>query len=205
MSRKHLSRIVGLLIVALSLNTALAGVQAEEFIDMSEFYYAQSPVEAPANQATFGVEVAEDGNRFTFDDLNLFEDGMPAYGSAFVTQGYIYPVGTLNGSNGVLANGEPEFPDLVLGDWTCYGWMIGDGARTETGEWVISTQVYKFNDGSTLITDGFEIVDFDVPVTRAITGGTGEHRSVSGEMVQILHGFTEQMGVNLSVTFNLDA
>src|SRR5690606_21660872 len=149
------------------------GVQAEEFVDMSEFYSVQSPVEAPTNQATFGVEVAEDGNRFTFDDLNLFEDGMPAYGSAFVTQGYIYPVGTLNGSNGVLANGEPEFPDLVLGDWTCYGWMVGDGARTETGEWVISTQVYKFNDGSTLITDGFEIVDFDVPVTRAITGGTG--------------------------------
>ena len=205
MFRNPLSHIVGLLIVVLSLSVAVAGAQAQDYVDMSEFYYPQSPVEAPSNQAAIMVEVAEDGNRFTFDDLNLFEDGMPNYGSAFVTQGYIYPVGTLNGSNGVLANGEPEFPDLVLGDWTCYGWMIGDGAHTETGEWVISTQVYKFNDGSTLITDGFEIVDFDVPVTRAITGGTGEHHSVSGEMVQILHGFTEQMGVNLSVTFNLDA
>ena len=159
----------------------------------------------PADQSqVLEYEVAEDGTRFIFDDLNLFEDGMPGYGSAFVTKGYIYPAGTLNGTNGVLENGDPEFPDLVLGDWTCYGWMIGDGARTETGEWVISTQVYKFNDGSVLITDGFEIVDFEVPVTRAVTGGTGEHRSASGEMVQILHGFTEQMGVNLSVAFHLD-
>ena len=159
----------------------------------------------PADQSqVLEYEVAEDGTRFIFDDLNLFEDGMPGYGSAFVTKGYIYPAGTLNGTNGVLENGDPEFPDLVLGDWTCYGWMIGDGARTETGEWVISTQVYKFNDGSILITDGFEIVDFEVPITRAVTGGTGGHRSASGEMVQILHGFTEQMGVNLSVAFHLD-
>ena len=41
-------------------------------------------------------------------------------------------------------------------------------------------------------------------MTRAITGGTGEHRSASGVMVQILHGFTEQMGVNLSVEFQFD-
>src|SRR5690606_27718910 len=101
-------------------------------------------------------EVAEDGGRFMFDNQNLHEDGMPAYGTAFVTQGYIYPIGTLNGSNGVLENGEPEFPDLVLGEWTCYGWMIGDGAQTQTGEWVVSTQVYQFDDGSTIVTDRSE-------------------------------------------------
>jgi hypothetical protein len=150
-------------------------------------------------------QVAEDGGRFIFDDLNLHEDGMPAYGSAFVTQGYIYPAGTLNGTNGVLANGEPEFPELVLGEWTCYGWMIGDGAHTATGEWVVSTQVYQFADGSTIITNGFEIADFEVPVARAVTGGTGDYRGVVGEMTQILHGFTEQMGVNLTVEFQIDA
>ncbi len=149
-------------------------------------------------------EVAEDGNRFLFDDMNLFEDGMPNYGSAFVTQGYIYPAGTLNGSNGVLENGEPEFPDLVLGEWTCYGWMIGEGAYTESGIWVVSTQIYQFEDGSTIVTDGFEIVDFEVPFARAVTGGTGAYRGATGELVQTLHGFTEQMGVNLSVEFQLD-
>lgn len=161
--------------------------------------------QSPDNAAPLQVDVAEDGARFVFDDLNLYEDGMPAYGSAFVTQGYIYPAGTLNGSNGVLENGEPEFPDLVLGEWTCYGWMIGEGARTETGEWVVSTQIYKFNDGSMIVTDGFEIVDFDQPFTRAISSGTGEYRSASGEMVQVLHGFTDAMGVNLSVSFDFDS
>jgi hypothetical protein len=210
MSLKQFSRVIGLMIVVLSMSAAAVGAQSDKTgLGVPQWVrdrqqYETSYVYAPS-QTALEVEVAEDGNRFVFDDLNLFEDGMPSYGSAFVTQGYIYPVGTLNGSNGVLANGEPEFPDLVLGDWTCYGWMIGDGARTETGEWVISTQVYKFKDGSTLITDGFEIVDFGVPVIRAITGGTGEHRSASGEMVQILHGFTEQMGVNLSVAFSFDA
>ncbi|MEM9955476.1 MAG: hypothetical protein AAF846_27995 [Chloroflexota bacterium] len=149
-------------------------------------------------------EIAEDGNRFIFDDQNLFDDGMPAYGSAFVTQGYIYPEGTLNGSNGVLENGDPEFPDAVLGTWTCYGWMIGDGARTETGEWVVSTQIYQFNDGSSIITNGFEIVDFDVPYIRAVTGGTGDYRGITGEQIQTLRGFTDTMGVNITVEFQLD-
>jgi hypothetical protein len=188
MSRKQLSRLVVLVIALLTLGVVVAANAQSEQTDQVTRY-----------------EVAEDGSRFVFDDLNLFEDGMPGYGSAFVTQGYIYPEGTLNGSNGVNEDGSPEFPEAVLGTWTCYGWMIGDGARTETGEWVISTQVYKFNDGSTVITDGFEIVDFEAPVSRAITGGTGEYRSASGEMVQVLHGFTDAMGVNLSVEFQFDA
>ncbi len=70
---------------------------------------------------------------------------------------------------------------------------------------MISTQVYHFNDGSMIVTDGFELADFDVPVARAITGGTGEYRSASGEMVQTLRGFTDAMGVNLSVEFQFDA
>lgn len=159
-----------------------------------------------ADVESMHVEVAEDGNRFIFSKERLFEDGMPQYGSAFVTQGFIYPEGTLNGSNGVLPNGEPEFPDLVMGDWTCYGWMIGDGAHTTTGKWVVSTQVYQFGEehgNATIITDGFELVDFDVPLSRAISAGTGEFVAVEGEQMQTLMGFTETMGVNLSVEFRM--
>jgi hypothetical protein len=157
---------------------------------------------AQSEDEVMRFEIAEDGARFVFGDHRLFEDGMPAYGSQFVTQGYIYPEGTLNGSNGVLANGEPEFPDLVVGEWTCYGYMIGDGAHTTTGKWVVSTQVYEFENG-TIFTDGFELVDTDTPFTRAITGGTGDFVSVSGEQVQELRGFTEAMGVNLVVEFQI--
>jgi hypothetical protein len=169
-----------------------------------------APAATPASSAepfaaTVKFEVAEDGNRFVFSSERLFDDGMPQYGTPFVTQGYLYPEGTLNGTNGVLANGEPEFPDQVMGEWTCYGYMIGDGGHTTTGEWVVSTQIYTFYGGeeSTVVTNGFEIADFNLPVDRAITGGTGEYMGARGEQVQTLLGFTEQMGVNLIVELNI--
>jgi hypothetical protein len=165
------------------------------------------PAEQNAEANVLTVEVAEDGGRFVFSSERLFDDGMPQYGTPFVTQGYIYEAGTLNGSNGVLADGSAEFPDKVIGTWTCYGYMIGDGGHTETGEWVVSTQVYQFNEengGGIIVTNGFELVDINVPVARAISSGTGAYRSASGEMVQKLLGFTDAMGVNLTVEFHFD-
>jgi hypothetical protein len=173
---------------------ALLAVIVAAFVGYSAL--AQSETEA------MRFEIAEDGTRFVFSQERLFDDGMPQYGTPFVTQGYIYPEGTLNGSNGVLPNGEPEFPELVLGEWTCYGYMIGDGGHSTTGEWVVSTQMYKFEDG-TIVTGGFELVDLETPISRAITGGTGTFVGADGEQTQILHGFTEQMGVNLTVEFHI--
>jgi hypothetical protein len=92
-------------------------------------------------------DVAEDASRFVFAPQPFYEDGMPAYGNAFVTQGYIYPEGTLDGGNGALADGQAEFPELVLGEWTCRGWFVGDAAHATTGPMVITTQVYGFGTG----------------------------------------------------------
>lgn len=161
---------------------------------------------APASGAveTLTVEVAEDATRFVLDNLNPHDDGMPGYGSPFITQGYIYPAGTLNGTNGVLENGEPEFPELVLGEWTCYGWMINEGAYSTSGAGVVSTQIFRFygEDGdATLVSNGFELVDVDVPVARVLSGGTGSYEGVTGTQVQRLMGMTDQMSVNLLVEF----
>jgi hypothetical protein len=170
---------------------------------------SNAPVESVQMETqteTMSFEVAEDGTRFVFSQERLFEDGMPQYGTPFVTQGYLYPVGTLNGSNGALADGSAEFPDKVIGEWTCYGWMIGDGGHTESGKWVVSTQIYQFNeeyDNAIVITDGFEVADLNVPIARTITGGTGQFLGAVGEQVQTLLGFTEQMGVNLTVELNI--
>lgn len=164
-----------------------------------------SPAAEPANSPVASVtsedgvlrfDVAEDGTRFVFAEQPVHDDGMPAYGNAFVTQGYIYPEGTLDGTNGVLADGSPEFPEQVLGEWTCRGWFIGDGAHTTTGQWVITTQVYAFED-AILVTDGYELADIDVPAPRAITGGTGPYASVSGDGEQTLLGFNATEGANL--------
>ena len=163
---------------------------------------AHSPVASvTAEDGTLRFDVAEDGTRFIFADEPLHEDGMPAYGNSFVTQGYIYPEGTLDGSNGVLADGSPEFPDQVLGEWTCRGWFIGDGAHTTTGPWVITTQVFTFSD-TMLVTDGYELADIDVPAARAITGGTGLFSGTGGEGAQTLLGFNTTEGANLRLTLS---
>lgn len=167
-----------------------------------------SPAAEPASASVASVtgedgilrfDVAEDGTRFVFAEQPVHDDGMPAYGNSFVTQGYIYPEGTLDGTNGVLSDGSPEFPDQVLGEWTCRGWFIGDGAHTTTGAWVVTTQIYGFSDAM-LVTDGYELADIDVPGERAITGGTGSYASVSGDGEQVLLGFNATEGANLRVT-----
>lgn len=155
-------------------------------------------------------DVAEDMNRFVWDKDTVHEDGMPAYGSAFYTEGWLYPAGTLDGTNGVIVNEdgtvEPEFPELVVGTWACYGYMIGDGARTETGPWVASTQIYNIGEQAgeeTLITTGFELVDLNTNIDRAVTGGTGQYAHAGGELHQQLLGFNQSEGVVLRVEFEL--
>ena len=138
-----------------------------------------------------------------FDTSHVDEDGLPAHGSGFVTQGYVYPKGTLDGSNGVLADGSAEFPDAVIGEWICYGYMINGAAKAEGGPWVISTQVINFtaeHGEQTLITTGYELIDIGVPVLRAISGGTGDYATARGQATQILTGFNAGEGVVLSMT-----
>ncbi len=154
----------------------------------------------PGKGKVVKFDVAEDATRFVFDEAPVDGDDLPAYGNDFVTQGYIYPHGTLGESDGVLANGEPEFPEEVIGEWTCRGWFVGDGAATKTGPWVATTQLYDLGDkpgGEMLVTDGSEISDQNVKVARAITGGTGPYKDARGEGAQELLGFNESEGVNL--------
>ena len=110
-------------------------------------------------------DVAEDASKFSFDETPVFPDGMPAYGNPFITQGYIYPFGTLNGTNGVKPDGSPEFPNKVLGRWFCRGWFIGDGAHTQSGPMVMTHQLYDFGSQigrATIATDGYELADVQV-------------------------------------------
>lgn len=149
---------------------------------------------------TLEFDVAENASRFVFDENPVFDNGAPAYGNSFVTQGYIYPHGTLEEGNGVLPDGSPQFPGKVIGTWTCRGWFVGDGARTESGPWVITQQYYDFGDKAgqeSLITEGFELPEPGATVRRAVTGGTGIYRDARGEARQVLLGFNAATGVNL--------
>ncbi len=180
-----------------------AGVTAAAAVGIGAALAASDGDNEGASQpVTF--EVVENGTRFAFDEAPVFDDGMPGYGNPFVTEGYIYEAGTLADGGGVNPDGSPTHPDAVIGTWICEGTLIGDGARTESGPWVVSTQVFDFVDfdgDDAVITNGVEIPAVGEEVQRAIVGGTGEHVGASGVQRQVLEGFNDSAGVNLSVTF----
>jgi hypothetical protein len=159
---------------------------------------AQETTGTEAQTVTF--DVAENATRFVFDPSFADDAGLPKRGAAFVTEGYIYPAGTLTDSNGVLEDGSPEFPDMVLGQWTCRGWFTQDAATATTGQVVLTTQIYTLGAGGeafNFVSDGEELVDVGVVFSRAITGGTGPLQSSSGEVHQTLLGLNATQGVNL--------
>jgi len=155
-------------------------------------------------EALTAFDVAEDHTRIFMAAQPLHENGMPAHGNAFVSQGYIYPEGTLaDGAVGVLENGSPAFPDLVLGTWTCDGYFVGEGGNATTGVWIISRQTFAFNDGATVVTQGTEIADTGQPNLRPVTGATGDYAQINGGLIQTTLGFTDFWG--LSATYEFEA
>lgn len=143
-------------------------------------------------------DVAEDHTRFVFAPAPVHEDGLPAYGNPFVTQGYIYEAGTLDGGvEGVNPDGSPVFPDKVIGTWTCDGWYVADGMHTTTGVILISRQVFQFNDDDVIVTQGAEYADAGLATPRVIAGGTGDYADLDGVMFQTVLGMSDGFGVRV--------
>ena len=162
---------------------------------------------AEAETAVLEFEVSEDMNRFIFDEAPLFEDGLPAAGNAFITEGYIFVKGTIAANGGVNPDGTPVDPDSVIGRWICKGYLIGDAAHAADGAWVVTTQIYDFDDEigkDMLVSEGYELAEIGVPIARAITGGTGEFAGASGVMEQTLLGFNASEGVNASFKVTIE-
>ena len=142
----------------------------------------------------------------------------PYYGASFVVQGVIYSEGTLRSagfeSSGLMPDGTPEFPENVLGRWTCRGWFIGDsnddargGIFTPTGPFVATTQIYDLdteNSGDLMIiSDGVELIDLNVPFKRPVTGGTGIYKKARGEVNQTAIGANQTGLFNFTFDFRL--
>ena len=154
---------------------------------------------AVAAQGTLTVEVAETGSRFVPDPTLVDADGNPTRGGYFVTEGYIYESGTLTctdaACDGVLYDEvgvpAPEFPDAVLGTWTCYGVHTEDAATTTSGSLAATTQIFVLGDSGedTIVTSGFEYMDVGLPISRVVVGGTGAYADAHGVQQQTLLGF----------------
>lgn len=143
----------------------------------------------------------------------------PYYGASFVVQGVIYTAGTLRTpgfeNSGLLGDGTPEFPENVLGKWTCRGWFIGDsndpargGLFTPTGPFVATTQIYDVSNPSNPATrivtsEGLELIDLNVPFNRAITGGSGSFKNARGNVTQTGIGANPTGLFNFTFDFDL--
>jgi hypothetical protein len=144
-------------------------------------------------------ETAEDHTRFVWAGDPPLVDGMPVRDAAFVAQGYIYPAGTLKGTDGVLADGSPEFPDKVLGQFTCYGWWVAAGERRETAPW-LTTHIFNFGTEpgkAMLVTSGYDIDDLVISVDRAVTDGSGPYAGARGVQAEVNVGYNVTNGANV--------
>lgn len=152
----------------------------------------------PRGGGSLRVEVAEIGSRFVTDPDVVDDEGLPTRGNDFITEGYVYKRGTLTCTDGVCdgvlydddGTPSPEFPDRLIGTWTCWGTHTEDAATTTDGTIVATTQQYDFGEElgeESIITTGYERVD-DVPIKRAITGGTGRFGTRAGVATQFLGG-----------------
>jgi hypothetical protein len=128
----------------------------------------------PGDRQVRILGVAETGGRFVPDPDLVDGGGVPSRGNYFITEGYLYRQDTLtcrDGTcNGVVydadGNPSPEFPDRVIGKWTCYGTHSEDAATTTTGPLVLTTQLYDLGATSgahTIVTNGFELADIGFP------------------------------------------
>ena len=106
-----------------------------------------------------------------------------------------------DGTVGVLEDGSPAFPDLVLGTWTCDGYFVGEGGNATTGVWIISRQTFVFNDGATVVTHGTEIADIGQPNLRPVTGATGDFADIGGGLIQTTLGFNDFWGLSATYVF----
>jgi hypothetical protein len=144
-------------------------------------------------------ETAEDHTRYVWAGDPPLTDGLPDHDTPFIAQGYIYPAGTLTGTDGVLPDGSPEFPDKVLGQWTCYGWWVGAGERSETAPWV-STHVFNFGGEpgkAMLLTTGYDVDDLVISIDRAVTGGSGPYEGARGVQAEVNLGYNATNGINI--------
>ena len=156
----------------------------------------------PNDTIVFTVDIAEDFSLF-YPTLVRPTDTQPERGSFFVTEGRIFPAGTIE------RGGTPEAPgpfdpngDGAIGTWFCRGTHLVSGTLFPvTARAVHTAQLYLLpNERASISTEGVEGAGATV---RPMTGGTGPYAGYIGEQKQELLGFNATGGVNLRVTFVL--
>lgn len=144
----------------------------------------------------FTIDVAEDMNKFV--EHRTAVGAEPIRGSQFVTEGNIFPAGTIPGKGEQF---DPNTPGS-RGTWFCKGvFLVRGGEFDKAARAVLSDQVYLLpGDQHSIATTGTE---GNGAAVRPVTGGTGAFAGYLGEQKQQFLGFNKTGGVNLRVTIAL--
>lgn len=150
----------------------------------------------------FVVDVAMDGPTWRMNDgTNPFFPqftGQLFRGNTFIVSGKIYRGGTLKSGGDFGRHDNPAGPETPkpIGTWICRGAFNLDIGDIAAGGFphVTSTQVFTFDSGETLVSEGPE---GGATVMRAVIGGTARFGGARGEVVE------EPLGVNTSNLFNV--
>jgi hypothetical protein len=148
---------------------------------------------------TFTVDVAEDLAGKFVPTFVKPEHGQPERGSFFITEGRLFPAGTIQGDGSSFHPGQSGH----IGIWVCRGThLVAANQIPDASLWVSSAQLFVLGrqGKEQLATEGIEGKG---TVTRIVTGGAGNYAGWTGEQVQTFLGFNSTGGVNLRVTFKL--
>jgi hypothetical protein len=147
----------------------------------------------------FTVDVAEDLAGKFVPTFVKPEHTQPERGSFFVTEGRVFPAGTIQGDG---AGFDPASRGHI-GIWICRGTHLVAASDIPAAPlWVDSAQLYVLGrqGKEQIATEGLE---GSGTVTRIVTGGAGNFAGFVGEQRQTFLGFNPTGGVNLRVTFIL--
>ena len=147
----------------------------------------------------FTIDVAEDLSGKFVPTYVKPEDTQPERGSFFVTEGRIFPGGTIQGDGA----GFDPYRSGHIGVWICRGTHLVSASEIPAAPlWVTSAQLYVIGrqGKEQIATEGVEGAGTH---TRIVTGGAGNYAGFVGEQRQTFLGFNSTGGVNLRVTFIL--
>jgi hypothetical protein len=184
------------------------GAVAALTLALGQAAFAQVPaVQEPTSQdgsrhrepITFTVDVAEDLAGKFVPTFVKPEHGQPERGSFFITEGRLFPAGTIQGDGSSFHPAQSGH----IGIWVCRGTHLVAASQIPAASlWVSSAQLFVIGrqGKEQLATEGIE---GSGTVTRIVTGGAGNYAGWTGEQVQTFLGFNPTGGVNLRVTFKL--
>jgi hypothetical protein len=147
----------------------------------------------------FTVDVAEDLAGKFVPTFVKPEHTQPERGSFFVTEGRVFPAGT------IVDDGATFDPNRSghIGIWVCRGThLVAANEIPAASLWVSTAQLFVLGrqGKEQLATEG---VEGGGTITRIVTGGAGNYAGWVGEQRQTFLGFNSTGGVNLRVTFIL--